>query len=362
MKIDREPFASISCMAALARKPMSYLRITLTIFLTLWCMVSFSQAKDTLYFYNDTRIVGELLKINLGRAEFDADGIGIIHVKNSKISSIHATSRSFRIETLDGRELQGYLMRSDTAGKILVHAIVESEELPIENISSLLYYGKTVISRITGTVSSGYTYTKSSSIGRLNMDGAVRYNTRKTQTIVNGDMIVTYDSVENEIERANLSVGHEYTFAPLWGAIVGLKYQRNVELGLARRWQQMAGVGRELLLSKHQRASLTAGIAINQERNLERYELNSTEGVFQVNYDLFSFVDPNLTVSFVESSFISITEQDRLRLDGDISIDYEIITNFYISFQFYHNFDSRSPATQQPNIDYGFVAGLRYKF
>src|SRR5687768_4766955 len=88
-------------------------------------VLSFSQPKDTLFFYNDTKIVGELLKISLGRAEFDADGIGIIHVKNSNISSIHATSRSFRIETLDGRELQGYLMRSDTAGNILIHAIVE---------------------------------------------------------------------------------------------------------------------------------------------------------------------------------------------------------------------------------------------
>ena len=329
--------------------------------LLLGSVLAVSQPKDTLFFYNDTRIVGELLKISLGRAEFDADGIGIIHVKNSKISSIHATSRSFRIETLDGRELQGYIMRSDTAGNILIHAIVESEELPIENISNLLYYGKTVLSRITGTVSSGYTYTKSSRIGRLNVDGAIRYNTRKTQTIVNGDMIVTYDSTASDIERANLSVGHEYTFAPLWGAIVGLKYQRNVELGLARRWQQLGGLSRELLLSRRQRASAIVGLAINQERNLESVELNSTEVVLQANYDLFSFVDPNLTVSFVESAFISISE-NRVRLDGDISIDYEFITDFNISFQFYHNFDSRSPATQLPNIDYGFVAGLRYKF
>ena len=340
----------------------SYLKLFLTIPFLLWTLVSFSQAKDTLYFYNETKIVGELLKISLGRAEFDADGIGIINVKNSKISSIHATSRSFRIETLDGRELQGYLMRSDTAGKIVINAIVESEELPVDSISNLLYYGKTVLSRITGTVSSGYTYTKSSSIGRLNVDGAVRYNTRKTQTIVNGDMIVTYDSIDGEVERANLSAGHEYTIAPLWGALVGVKYQRNVELGLARRWQQTAGLGRELFLRKHQRASAMAGIAINQERNLESAELNSGEVLFQVNYDLFSFVDPNLTVSFVESSFVSVTTQDRVRLDGDIEIDYELITNFYINFQFYHSFDSRSPATQMPNIDYGFVAGLRYKF
>jgi hypothetical protein len=47
---------------------------------------------------------------------------------------------------------------------------------------------------------------------------------------------------------------------------------------------------------------------------------------------------------------------------GNINLDYEIITDFYISLQFYHNIDGRSPGTNEPNGDCGFVAGLRYKF
>jgi hypothetical protein len=84
--------------------------------------------------------------------------------------------------------------------------------------------------------------------------------------------------------------------------------------------------------------------------------------MFQGNYDLFSFAKPNMTLSFVESVFASLTETNRIRLDGNISFDYEIISDFSINFQFYHNYDSRSPATGKPNIDYGFVAGLRYEF
>src|SRR5688572_10542518 len=72
----------------------------------------FSQPKDTLYFYNESKVVGELLTIRLGRVEFDADGIGIVKVKNNKLQSINATSHSFRIETVDGNEIQGYLTRS----------------------------------------------------------------------------------------------------------------------------------------------------------------------------------------------------------------------------------------------------------
>ncbi|HEY5916660.1 MAG TPA: DUF481 domain-containing protein [Chryseolinea sp.] len=330
--------------------------------LILWSSVAFPQAKDTLYFYNETKIVGELLAIRLGRVEFDADGIGILKIKNSKIGSINATSRNFRIETVDGREVQGFLMRSEKPGMVVINTNVKREETSLDSIANLLYYGKTMKSRFTGNVSSGFTYTKSSRIGRLNFDGNIKYNTAKGATQLQGDMIITSDSVDVEAERANLAFSHEHTFAPLWGAVIILKYQRNVELGLQRRWQQGFGIGREFLISRRQQATVISGIAINQELNQEGAEVNNTEVMFQANYDLYSFVNPNITVSLVESAFISLTEEGRVRIDGDITLDYEIISDFYITLEFYHSGDSRSPGTNEPNIDYGFVAGLRYKF
>jgi hypothetical protein len=336
--------------------------LMIPLFLHSYRLQAQEQSKDTLYFYNETKIVGELLSISLGRIEFDADGVGVIKIKNTKIESIHATSRSFRVEMIDGEELQGYLMRSEKPGMVVINAIVESKEIAVQEIADLVYFGKTLMSRVTGNVSAGYTYTKSSQIGRLNTDGMVKYNTSKGQTQLDGDMIVTYDSVKSDIERGNATFSHEHTFAPLWGAIIILKYQRNLELGLEKRWQQAFAIGREFLTNKRQQGSAIAGIAINQESNQEGVEVNTSEALLQVNYDFFSFSSPNLTLSFVESSYFSLTEKDRVRFDGDITLDYEIISDFDISFQFYHNYDSRSPATNEPNIDYGFVAGLKYKF
>lgn len=321
-----------------------------------------SQAKDTLYFFNKTKVVGELIKIRLGRIEFDADNMGIVSIKNTKIESIHATSRSFRLETYEGEEVQGYLLRSNKPGMVIIHSVVESREMLIEDIVNLIYYGKTLESRVAGNFSAGYTYTKSSRIGRVNTAGLVKYNTSKGQTQLNGDMIITYDSVSTYTERANLTFGHEHNLGPLWGAIGILKYQRNLELGLERRWQEAFGLGREFLINKRQQAMIMGGVAFNQERNEEGAQVSTTEAMFQGKYDLFSFAKPNMTVSFVESAYVSLTEQDRVRLDGDISFDYEIIADFSVNFQFYHNFDSRSPATGTPNIDYGFVAGIKYEF
>lgn len=324
--------------------------------------VSQSQSKDTLYFYNKSKIVGELLQIHLGRIEFDADNIGVVKIKNTKVESIYAISHNFRVETLAGEELQGYLMRSAEPGKVVINSIIDSREIPIEDIINLVYYGQTLRSRFAGNVSAGYSYTKSSRIGRLNSDGLLKYNTATGQTRMAGDMIITYDSVKTYTERANLSFSHEHNIGALWSAVVILKYQKNLELGLDRRWQEALGIGKEFLINKNQQAIAIGGVAFNQELNLEGVQLSSTEAMLQANYDLFSFAKPNLSLSFVESVFISLTEKDRIRLDGNISLDYEIISDFSINFQFYHNYDSRSPATDSPNIDYGFVAGLRYEF
>lgn len=338
------------------------LRLRLFIIMVLLSSSAMSQPKDTLYFYNKTKIVGELLSIKLGRFEFDADGIGIIKIKNNKVTSMNATSRSFRVEALDGHEVKGSLARSYNPGMVYVYSTPDTMEWAIADVANLVYYGRKLRNRITGNVSAGWTYTKSSSVGRLNLDGAIKYNTARGQTEINGDLITTYDSIKYSTERADVVFSHEHTFAPQWGAVFFLKYQRNLELGLQRRWQQALGVGREFILNRHQQMVVIGGAATNQEINLEQAEQSSIEALLQIDYDLFSFASPNITVSFVESAFFGLSDSERIRLDGDFNVDYELFSDFYISMQVYHNYDSRSPATNEPNIDYGFVGGLRYKF
>ena len=60
--------------------------------------------------------------------------------------------------------------------------------------------------------------------------------------------------------------------------------------------------------------------------------------------------------------YFSLSQKGRIRSDGDINLNWELISDFYLDFQFYYNFDNESPATGKPNTDYGIVAGITYKF
>ena len=321
-----------------------------------------AQLKDTLYFFNSSVLVGELLNIKLGRVEFDADGVGVVKIKNKEVRTIRAIVNEFRIETTDGELLQGYLRSTRQEGKVIIHSLADSREIDVSNITSLARYGRTWKNGFSGGVSAGYTYTKSSRIGRLNFDGSVKYSAPKSEIKLAAATIITSDSIEIKRERDDVSLGYSYTLETLWSLGAGLRYQRNLELGLDRRFQEGLAFGRKFLVRRNQQAVLLTGIAINQERNLEGATSNNTEVVLQANYDLFSFEEPNLTISIVQTGYFSVTDKGRVRYDGNASSNWELISDFYLNLQFYHNYDTKSPETGEPNIDYGFVVGISYKF
>jgi hypothetical protein len=70
--------------------------------------------------------------------------------------------------------------------------------LDVEDISVLYPVENSLISRFTGSVGLGYSYTRSSGFGRLNFDGDIRYISKETELILYVSGIYTiYDSVTN---------------------------------------------------------------------------------------------------------------------------------------------------------------------
>src|SRR5689334_8202261 len=121
-----------------------------------------AQPKDTLFFYNKTVLVGKLRSIRLGYIEFDGDGIGIVRIKNNKVASMHARSRSFRVETSGDTVLNGGFTRSLRPGWTTFRSDSAQTDVAIQNITSLGYYGQSFRSRLDGNFGAGFSYTKSS--------------------------------------------------------------------------------------------------------------------------------------------------------------------------------------------------------
>lgn len=322
----------------------------------------FAQKKDTIFLRNQSIIVGELRSIKLGRVEFKGDDVGVLLIKNDKVLAISARSQNYRMETIQKLSFTGNIQPAIRAGNIIIATPTGEKEIPLADISYLYNFSSSWITRIKGQFGVGYTYTKSSKIGRLNVNAKIGYRSANTETQLYGDLIKTQDSVTSYRDRENLNTDFKYYFNGAWFAGTIIRYQRNRELGLLSRWQEGIGAGYNLLSTQHQRWIIISGIALNQEKNYQLIANNTKECILQNSYQFFSFSQPNISLSFQQGLYFSLSQQGRWRHDIDVKFSYEPLKDFNINLTYYYNFDKKSPTTGKSLTDNGFVMGVSYQF
>jgi hypothetical protein len=174
--------------------------------------------------------------------------------------------------------------------------------------------------------------------------------------------ITSIDSgvLSRDRENGNLFTG--LILNPTWFAAFGLDYERNVELSIASRFQELVGAGNKLLIRKNLQLQAISGITFNQEVSTSG---NSSgfllEIPFIVRFNFFKYRKPNLQFSAIQSISYSLTQKDRFRYGGDIAFSWELIKDFYWTINPYANFDSQPPEGNSKS-DYGIAVGLSYKF
>jgi hypothetical protein len=325
---------------------------------------TFSQElKDTIIMNDGTILSGELKTLKSGRVEFDIDDISIVKIKFDKIKLIKGLSHAFRIETSDRKIYYGQIRRGDKPGSIKIEMKDSSIIIPLKHVAYLTSFDNKTYRTISGYVSSGFNYARSSNSGRFNLDGSVKMQSKRTYSELNGSMFISQTDTNWIRDRESLALSMYYVLNP-WISIGGnLKYQRNFELGLARRFQEGVGLMVNLLKHNNFQMRVVSGLVINQEKSTEGEEF-PTQVEIPLNYylEFFKFSDPNISISTSQTAYFSITDAGRARWDGESRISWEIIDDLALSLQFYHNFDSRPPSGSNRNWDYGTVIGLKYEF
>jgi hypothetical protein len=332
--------------------------------LTFFCLssIGFAQKKDSVFLINGSIIIGELKGLSYGKIEIDGDGIGIVKIKYNKVRTIQTKSNLYKLSTTRKELLFGVIESSDTSGMILFRSDKGVKHLRLEDISSLAYYGKRWNTKLTGIVGLGYSYTKSSDIGRMNFNTSEKYFSRKFEAILDASMIVTKESTKTYRERENLDISCNFLLDNSWYASTVAGYQRNIQLGLLRRFREGGGVGYRLIQNQKNAANISSGFVINQEKSFSGVSTNNIEWLLTGNYHFFSFNKPEISFSTTQSMFTSLTQKGRIRFDGELNVTWVIITDFSFNLNFYHNYDRKSPGTNQARTDFGYLVGLNYKF
>ena len=321
-----------------------------------------AQDTDTLFLKDGQLLIGKLKTIALGKVDFEPNNIDEVSIKTNKIKTFRAVKHLYRLQTIR-RQIIYTALEPAADGKVKISTGERGQELAIEDIEQLTPLRGKTGGLWQGRASAGYSYTRSSNIGRFNADATVGYSARKFEVIGKGSLITTKTDSSFAFENASASAYSSYLFNSRWRGLILLNYQHNLEQGLARRYQEGLAAGLSVISSTFIQGKIISGIVLSQEKNTEEV-VTPTQMELPVIFllDFFHFRNPDMTLNMTQSLYTGITQAGRFRQDGQINLSWKVISDLSISLQLYDNFDNRPPGVNAAALDYGVVFGLSYKF
>ena len=171
-----------------------------------------------------------------------------------------------------------------------------------------------------------------------------------------------YDSLfSRDKEDANLK--YNRYFLRNWFATAFLAYQRNLELGLERRYQQGLGIGNKFITRRDAYIWARGGVVMSQEKSTDDEKSGILTELFgQLELNFFKFEKPKINFVLTQSIYYSLSQSGRFRNDGSLSITWEIFKDFKLSFEPYNSYDSKPPGSDSETFDFGIVFQINYVF
>ncbi len=324
---------------------------------------SIIEKKDSIILYNGQILIGAVQEANLGTISIDDIDLKMQNIKFFKIKTL-VIQDQFKIETVDKKFYYGYLKTNGRDGWVDIHT-VEGSTVPIEitKIYYLISMNNSFFTRLNGSVSAGFSFTKSSSIGQVNLNANVQYATKLVDYQITASSIASIDSNNFSRDNENFLLLATYDLSGSWFLAASAQYQRNLELSISRRYLGLAGAGNKLFVKKNWRLFALTGITFSQEKSTEGVSsglLYEVPLMFQFNF--YQFRHPDIQINSTQTMYLSLSQPGRVRYDGSTTFSWQLIRYFYLNISPYTNFDSKPPAGNNSTFDYGIVVGLSFKF
>jgi len=264
------------------------------------------------------------------------------------------------------QSMREFIGRLEKAGKDgWVNILLDSGDTLltlITDISQIIAIEKKFLVGLDGSLSAGFSYAKSSDIGQVNLSSNVHYATNKLDYLLSLNMNASIDSSKFSRDREDAGIFVAYNTGPAWFAAASFNYQRNIELSIARRYQELIGGGNKLFVRPNWVLLASSGLAFNQEK--------STAGVasglllevpLSLRFNFFKYRQPNIQISSTQTMFFSLSQSGRVRFNSNTSFSWELVRNFRLNINPYLNYDNQPPEGSS-NYDYGTSVGLTFTF
>ena len=328
---------------------------------------AYAQKTDVITLANGDRITGEIKHLDKGRLELSTDDIGTIYIEWDNIVQI-SSPRLFEVETTDGRRLLGTIsMAGDRT--ISVKDAAGAVTLKIQEITRVSPIGAGFWSKLEGSLGAGFSYTRSSGIAQINLNGDVLYRRPQAVVRLTGSATITAQEAEegSTEEDANDDRGAtEFSYARYRGArwfIIGAgRFETNESLGLVLRSQAGGAVGIRLKNTNKAQLEIAGGLAGNDEQGVDVEATQNLDGMGLFHWSYFSYDGPKTQLDITFQYYPSLSNWGRQRIQLDSAFKRDVWKDLNGSVNFFFTFDSEPPSANASRSDLGITFSLGWTF
>jgi hypothetical protein len=319
-----------------------------------------AQKTDVVILENGDHITGEIKLLARGRLSYSTDDMGTLSIEWEKI--VRISSRHYHeVELVSGLRYFGNLQEADT-GQVVVSLAEQSDTLDLARIVRIEPIESSFLQRFNGRIDLGFTYQSASRIMQLSLGGEVNYRTQKWKHKLNFDAYFQDQEAASSTKRSSLGFLGQRFLARKWSGFVGSSLEQNQELNLDLRILLSAGGGLYFVQTNHAIFNVLGGLSVTDERFTgEADRSNSLEALLAVEYSYFRFDSPKTDLSTSLFAYPSLTDFGRVRLDFDVYVSYEILSDFTIGLTIFDKFDNRASEGTAKN-DFGTTLSVGWKF
>jgi putative salt-induced outer membrane protein YdiY len=315
------------------------------------CANLFAQ-KDTLYSSNGDVIVGEIKSLSKSVLTFDTDyADSEFKIEWNKVDGLISNS-ILNIDMVGGEKYMGNL-RYDKSKKRIVGLINSSKDksLSLDDIVEMETLSRKFWERIYISIDAGFSFTKANKVTQVSTNGNLKYHADKWKLGGSFSNVSTNQDSVDATSRTDGKLNYSYD---VWGnalVFAGMEFLNNSEQLLDLRVTSKMGVGYYLLRSN--RLYLQGGVGLaNTNENYggdDPSKENSFEGVVGLDFDAYDIGD--FTFNTQVNVFPTLSNSGRVRVNGNVSLKWDLPFDFYIKASYVHNFDSK-PVNDTPKSDY----------
>lgn len=317
---------------------------------------------DVLILRNGDHLTGEIKSLDRGKLSFDMDATGTIGIEWEDVARLVSQQR-LQVETQSGDYYLGPLADAESDGQLRVVADEGTADLPLLDVVRMTPIEGDWLSRLDGDISAGYSLASANDQTQFNFEFDLEYQTEKLLLVLNADATTTNSSNNPETQRGNVALQTYRLLEDRW-FMGGLgQAERNDELGIDHRVSVGVGGGRFLKQTNTQVWRAVTGILYTVEKSVDSSSSDdSVEGLLSLDFDWFHFDEPELDVSTGLALYPSLTDSGRWRSSYNISLKWEIISDFFWKLSLIGDYDSKPRDATATENDYTLNTSLGWDF